>query len=415
MKIKSVMGLGAALALLFSILPDNASAQQTRRSRRAARTAPQPQVAQPVTVAEEPTEAIDPTVQPLEYAKEEAVRGGLLPRWFRKVKVDGAVEASYTYNDKRPRSSRNSLRGFDQRHDAGTLNQVQIRAQKEATDDSPVGFGLRLNAGSDANVFQSREDMIEDNFEVQEAYGAFRLPFGRGVTVKAGKLPSPVGAEVIEMRDNYNISRGFLFGLFQPATVTGVRVEAPVTDTVAVSAGVIRGWDVAWEDNNSAASVEAKVSYTPTDKTSLSAAVVTGPEQDRNNSNQRTLLDVVLNHRFSDTVEGFVNANYITEEGASATGGGADAAGVAVGVRKHVTEKLSVAGRVEVVNDTGGAVTGERQSLGSGTVTGEYKFRKNVIGRLEYRHDTSSDSSYEGQSRLHSNQNTVAAAMIITF
>jgi hypothetical protein len=172
---------------------------------------------------------------------------------------------------------------------------------------------------------------------------------------------------------------------------------------------------VAWEDNNSAASVEAKVSYTPTDKTSLSAAVVTGPEQDRNNSNQRTLLDVVLNHRFSDTVEGFVNANYITEEGASATGGGADAAGVAVGVRKHVTEKLSVAGRVEVVNDTGGAVTGERQSLGSGTVTGEYKFRKNVIGRLEYRHDTSSDSSYEGQSRLHSNQNTVAAAMIITF
>jgi hypothetical protein len=406
----------AIWALLVSVIGAQTAdvfAQNTRRSRRA--TQPRPVVVQQPVKEVAAEEAIDPTVQPLEYAKREGIRARLLPGWFKDVKVDGAIESTYTYNDRRPRNGRNEFRAFDNRHNAVRLNQVQVRMSKEATEESPFGFGLKLNAGDDADVIRTLTEEHIDKVEVQEAWGAFRLPFGRGVTVSAGKLPGLAGAEVIETRDNYNISRGLVFSFLQPFTVTGIRAETPITDKVTATVGVNRGWDVAWEDNNSGETVEAKVAYAPTDKTTIAATVMTGPEQFGTNRNRRTLLDLVLTHKFDDTLEGFVNADYITEEGASTSGGGADASGVAVGLRKKITDKFAVAGRVEVLDDHNGARTGERQSLGSATLTGEYKFRENVIGRLEFRHDTSSDSTFVSDSRPVSNQNTIGAAMLITF
>jgi hypothetical protein len=408
----------ASWALLVSLMATHAtdaSAQSVRRSRRAKPAEQSVVVAQPAPEAEPAAESVDPTVKPLEWIKGEGIRGGLLPNWFKDVKVDGAVEATYTYNDRRPANGRNEFRAFDRRHNAGMLNQVQIRMMKDATEESPVGFGLKVNAGEDADVFRSLTEEFTDKVEVQEAYGAVRVPVGRGITVKAGKLPGLAGAEVIETRDNFNISRGLVFSLLQPFTVTGVRVEAPVSDKVTLTGGLTRGWDVSYEDNNAGESVEAKVTYNPTDKTSIGAAVLTGPEQFGNNGNTRTLLDLVVTHKFSDSVDGFVNADYITEEGAGSNGGGGDASGVAVGLRKKITEKFSVAGRLEVVDDHDGARTGTRQSLGSGTVTGDYKFRENVIGRLEFRHDTSSDSTFVSDTRPVSNQNTIATALLVTF
>jgi hypothetical protein len=461
------------------------------------------QLSKPLT--EDSESPVPEDIAPLELAKEEAVRGGFLPAWFRLIRIDGSTEGGQTYNSRQPGDSRplekpdgfdeypdrqtriiripgrpatpptplppsgcqipgapesecgegfgefrppqppgeipgdpgtpdqfieveekgrkrdwkdikdgrvrhgeNPLRVFDRRHNAGMVNAVRIRVTKESTEESPMGFSFRFLGGSDAEVANGSEENTLDKVAAQEAMGMFRLPGTKATKVFAGRMPSAVGAEVIEARDNYNQSRGLLFALIQPLTVEGGRVEHPLTEKVTVSGGVLNGWDQSVQGEDSGGTGEAKVTYKPSDKTTLTGAMMSGQGSSTKGGGQRTLVDLVAKHTFSETAEGYVNANFITE-------GAGEASGISAGYRKRFSNRMTVACRLEVIDDPDGARTGMSQTLGSATVTGDYRLGKRTIGRVELRHDTSTASSFVDDRRPVSNQNTISANILYGF
>ena len=71
--------------------------------------------------------------------------------------------------------------------------------------------------------------------------------------------------------------------------------------------------------------------------------------------------------------------------------------------------------RLEGMTDSDGRATGEKRNLGNLTLTAQYKLRKNLMSRLELRHDASDRRSFETDGSTARSQNTVAASMIYTF
>jgi hypothetical protein len=234
-------------------------------------------------------------------------------------------------------------------------------------------------------------------------------------------MPSNVGAEVIEARENFNQSRGLLFALMHPLTVEGSRVEAPITEKISFSGGVLRGWDNSVEGEDDGGTGEAKLTYKPTERTTISGAAMSGNAGEKDTGGgQRHLLDFVVRHRFSDTAEGYLNTTYVTQDGQrnpnlGFPGGRGDAHGVSAGFRKQFGKRLLVASRLEYLDDPDGSRSGFRQTLGSATVTGEYRFTKRLIGRVEFRHDTSTESAFVSDRRPVSNQNTVSFNFLWSF
>lgn len=371
---------------------------------------------EPTDTAEE--EPVDPTIRPLQYFKDEIVRSCAAAYWLRDVQVSGYLDQSYTYNFNRPDNPRtNSLRVYDRKHNSYMLNMFQLYAVKDPTAESRWGFASRLSSGWDADVNSSYLEHNTDKVDIQELYASYLFDIGEnGLLVKAGKMATLAGAEVIEEKDNWNISRSFLYGYAIPITHTGIRANYKINDIYDFTLGVNRGWDTFRHDNNDALSYEARLGAALSEKLSLGATAIMGAEQEDNNRNQRRLLDLVATYKFNDRLTGMLNLDIADEDQAASDGCKAKWHGLAAYLKYDCTDKTSVAWRGELFQDRGGARTGTSQHLAENTLTVQHKFRENLIGRLEFRHDMSNHSVFaEGSDGFGRNQSTVAASVMITF
>lgn len=375
-------------------------------------------VADEVAAGEEKAAGPDPRLKPLEYLKECATANLCGYDWFwSQVHIDGYLANSITYNFNKPDSRQNTYRVFDKKSRAYTFNLLQIHTRKESTEESPWGFATKLDFGLDANSIAAYRSNNTDYFDVHEAYITylFRTCVGKNLLVKAGRFTTLAGAEVIEEKDNFNISRSFLFGYAEPFTHTGVRASWTLDDIWTLHFGVNRGWDTAGTDNNHALTGEVGVTANLSDKLTLSAAGYYGAEQEGDSGSKRRLLDLVATYKFSEKLTGMLTADFGAEDDAATNGGNAKWRGVAGYLKYDFTEKFSLAGRAEVFGDPNGARTGTGQTLSEATLTGQYKFCENLWGRLEYRFDHSSQDTFERHDYFAGNQSTVAASVLMTF
>lgn len=365
---------------------------------------------------EKEEEVIDPTVRPLQHLYNAVVEGMCCPDpGLKDVQISGYVDQTYTHNLNSPADRVNSLRVFDRKHRAYMLNMFQLYVAKDPTEESRWGFASRLSAGLDADVISSFGEHTGDHLDVQELYASYLFPAGNGLLVKAGKFVTLAGAEVIEQKDNYNISRSYLFGFAIPFTHTGVRAQYKIDDVYDVTFGLVRGWDAFRNDPNDSLTVETRVGMTVSEKLSLATVLIFGPEQEDDNSSSRRLLDLVATYKFTDKLTGMLNVDFAREENAALDGGTARWGGIAGYLKYECTEKLSFALRSEVFRDANGARTGTGQTLLGNTLTAQYKFRENLWGRLEYRNDYSNEDVFSKGNGISGNQNTIAASVLITF
>src|SRR5262245_31788136 len=173
------------------------------------------------------------------------------------------IENSYVWNlGNTSRGRVNDLRYYD--YDVGyTFNIAEFSIKKDPSERYPFGYGLVLTAGLDSQknhalgIFRGDDDQFAFRntpyFDLQEAYGAYKIPVGSGLTLKAGKFVTLLGYEVIESPNNLNFSRGYLFAFSTPFTHVGALAAYAPVDWLSVTAGTVVGWDVA-RDNNSAMS-----------------------------------------------------------------------------------------------------------------------------------------------------------------
>ena len=325
------------------------------------------------------------------------------------------LQGGYNYNFNGPESGLNDWRVFDQKANSFTLDLAQIVFAKDPAIGN-VGFKLKLSAGETAKWIHSAGlGNANDPFDLTEAYISYVAPLGKGVRFDFGKWATFFGAEVIEAKDNVNYSRSFLFNYAIPFTHTGLKVGYSITDALTVGLHMVNGWDNA-TDNNKGKSYGASIGFAPVEQFSTIVNVMSGPEQASNNSNYRSLVDVVTTIKPIKPLTIILNYDYGYEskftDSAGTYLGGSHWSGISAITKVDINDMHSVALRGEYFRDDNAARTGFVQELKEVTLTWETRLVGNLILRPEYRHDWSNKATFDGAKKQ---QDTLALGVMYTW
>jgi hypothetical protein len=344
---------------------------------------------------------------------EDANPAGLNPDEVKKALGIGFyVQGGYTYNGNASNVSaaqgaENDLRVFDHKANSFTLDLAQIVISRDTPRIDSSGFKIKLSAGETAKWIHARGlsgaplasigtstaqvGQGTDIVDLTEAYVSYIAPIGKGLRFDFGKMVTYFGAEVIEAKDNPNYSRSLLFNFAIPFTHTGLKTSYAFTNALSASFHIVNGWDNA-DDNNAGKCLGLSVGYAPADVFAGYVNFMTGPEQDSNSGNKRTLVDHVATFKPAKNI--LVIVNY--DDGREAVAGGHAVWSGAAGIVKYdFSDTFSLAVRAESFDDKDGLRTGTAQTLTEVTVTPEVRLAGGLIVRPEYRHDSSDKLSFD--------------------
>jgi hypothetical protein len=410
------------------------------------------------------------------------------------IQVHGLADATYEYNLNNPNTSNGSKGGANPSAPGGSLNQLrefdidangwnlaQFNLHIARVADGGVGFVTDLNFGQLANVMAASTRYSNMNpglvnnqeFDLTQAYLTYTVPFGSGINLQLGRMVTLLGAEVIPVynNQNFNESRGLLFTLGEPLTHTGLRATYAVNSNIGVTLGVNNGWDDQ-SDNNGGQSVEGELTLAPTANISLVLNGIYGPEQVNRGNTQRWAIDPVatwhtpitglqligeylyaseggpvsVTPAYSSHGNRFCNSFFggtcspafpygtgpsqTLNDGTVTIPGSVSWTGAAGYIVYDYNDHIEFATRGEWFDDSNGARSGLRQTLGEITEDINYKVPQvtGLLARLEYRHDESSAAPFFGNSiapantanfpnpdHTYSGQDTFMAAAIYSF
>jgi len=313
--------------------------------------------------------------------------------FFRGTEIGGLVDAYYFWNNNKV----NPLyQAFNTLYNNFDVSMAEVWIAKSPTADSRVGYKIRTTFGSAADIMASASGQFaaESPYKnIEEAYGSYLAPVGKGLQIDVGKFVTNAGAEVIEAKDDWNYARSLLFQLAIPLYHSGIRVTYSPNDKFTLMGGVINGWNVV-HDNNTAKSMMASVTYKPTGSLSLIENYITGPEQPNNNTDWRNLSDTVVSYTVNPTLSLMANYDYTTD---NVSGLRTTTQGIAGYLKYQANKYIAVVPRLEYFHDPQGApwATGiPGQNLTGATFTLEVKPADNFMWRVEYVGDFSNKSPF---------------------
>lgn len=398
-----------------------------------------------------------------EVAPMQAPTGQGLVKSVEDIHLGGYLSTAYNLNTENPLADSNGvvagpaagtfagagnntgIRAFDRdAHSVTTSGKLTL--EKMVTDAGTAGFRTDLQFGRTAQILNSATvGDSPDNIFIEQAYVEYVAPIGNGVNIKAGRFVTLAGAEVIESKDNWNSSRSLLFNNAIPYTHNGVVAAYKINDMVDAKLGVANGWDSSI-DNNQSKTLLTQVALHPMSGLDVTNTVFFGSEQTRAvgglnvDDNLRGLWDVVVAWtpiKDNDRWKVLANWDYGWEEKASAlspsvSSGNAEWHGLALGTKYDVNDWLTLAGRWEYFADPDAARLGGINGLTRPTSTTFYemtytadiKLAKNLLTRLEYRYDQSSESVFDLGNPVDASgfvigasqsQSTFGAELIYTF
>ncbi len=367
-----------------------------------------PAVARPAALPER----IEAAVQAQDDEKKQ--NDGIL-KFFKDVEVSGVVDGYYSYNNNKIDMFTQG-RAFDVRHNSFSLQLARLGLEKKNSKDSPLGFRIDLGLGETVDRIISVSDSSQNDGtkHVLQAYASYVAPIGSGLTIDFGKMYTPVGLEVVDTKDNFNYSRGWLFA-FGPYYHAGFRAKYSFSDKLALSGFVFNGWDNVFENNvgeTAGKTVGFQVNVAPTSRLALTQTYLAGPEAPLANVPDISTRD---NWRHvADTVASFVATDKLTLMGNFVYGRDGDDAGkrgywtgFAGYFRYAFNDRFAFSPRFEVFNDRDGLRTGLAQTVKDITLTQEMKLAGNLLTRFEFRRDFSNQSFFTNSAGdARKNQNT---------
>lgn len=347
--------------------------------------------------------------------QEEAKKNEGVLKFFRDVEVSGIVDGYYSYNNNKVDMFTQG-RAFDVRHNAFSVQLAKLTLQKANSKDSPLGFRVDLGLGETVDRIISVSDSSRNDGtkHVLQAYASYVAPIGSGLTIDFGKFFTPVGAEVVETKDNFNYSRGWLFA-FGPYYHAGFRAKYAFNDKVALTGFVLNGWDNLFENNvnnNAGKTVGFQVGLTPNKKFALTQTYLAGPEAPLANvpdisarDNWRHIADTVATVNVTDKLT--LLGNFVYGSDADNAGVRGHWTGFAGYFKYAFNNRFAFSPRFEVFNDKDGLRTGVAQTVKDITLTQEVKLLNNFLTRFEFRRDFSNQKFFTNSAGVaKDNQNT---------
>jgi hypothetical protein len=326
----------------------------------------------------------------------------------------GLLDGYYSYNTNTPDlggTRFNNYRAFDTRDQAFSFNYGEI-----AVDYKPMDVGLRVDIGfgDTADAVHAFEPAGQDLWRyIQQAYitgtaGNFTIDFGKWVT--------PIGAEVIETKDNWNYSRGLLFTWAIPFYHFGAKGTYAVSDRVSVAGYVVNGWNNV-SDPNTAKSVGLVGIFRPSEDLSITTNYLVGKENAATDEYRHLFDGIVSFAAVPDRV--WLMANYDYGMDRDALGQRVVWQGIAGYAKvQPMAGGVALSGRYEFYNDRNGTTTGVVQDLQSFTATAQFPWQ-GVTLWTEYRRDWSDAATFNrtenGVQSLVDDQNTIALGLTYSF
>jgi len=300
----------------------------------------------------------------------------------------GLFDGYYGYNFNKPLNQNNQFnngvpsRAFDVNHQMFSLNYAEIAVEQKA---SPVGFRFDFGFGDTARVTNASEPSSADLQHIQQAYASVRKD---NLTVDFGKFVTPLGAEVIETKDNWNYSRSLLFTYAIPLYHFGVRTTYAASDKATFGAYVVNGWNNV-RDNNTAKSVGFLAILKPSDKLTLTENYLTGNESPVDGDDSRHMFDSIATYVVNDKFSAMANYDYGFDTLFGAKRMWQGIAGYGKISFSGTDTGFKIVPRYEYYYDKNGATTGIPQKIQEGTITLQMVYKEAGTFWAEYRRDWS--------------------------
>jgi hypothetical protein len=278
-----------------------------------------------------------------------------------RFKLYGWVEAGITGNPDAPIDNHNFGHLYTDRSNEPLLNQLSVVGER-ALDPNATGFDWGFKAwfmyGSDARYTKSVGfmDLVTDQRvqpDFPELYASVHIPIPgtNGLDIKAGKYQDPMSGETLDPRNNIFYSHSYIFNFGIPENDTGALATLHVNKYLDLYAGVNRGINMTFSDNNSSLAIEYGLGLNLLDgNLTVLALSDAGPENTLNNHDWRFVNDITTTWKITKSFTSITDLNLVVDS----LDGGKWAGGVAQYFSYSVNDWLSLGLRGEIYRDSQG-------------------------------------------------------------
>lgn len=213
------------------------------------------------------------------------------------TKLRGWLAQGFTFNPARPRDRSNGLLGMNDRSNEYQFSQLGLKLDHPLADDpEPWSIGYRLDfiMGTDARYFQSLGYDDDWNFSrfvsagMPQAYFDLHVPWCDGLNARFGRFWSPIGYEGVAALDRFFYSATNAFMLAEPSTHTGFFLSYALSEQWTVQWGLVQGWDVTVDNNDSPGVLGTLGWLSPDEETTLTHIFYYGDQTDELDDDQFT-------------------------------------------------------------------------------------------------------------------------------
>jgi hypothetical protein len=369
--------------------------------------------------------------------------------------LSGFIDVYWNYNANHPTPSNilsgglgqevNGFRAFDTNSNQFALNMVELILDKPPDASASgagrtgyhvaLGFGQAMNAVNGAEPVANRLGFGDGFFaqNLKEAYFSYVAPVGKGLQVDVGKYVTPMGAEVIETKDNWNYSRGLLFTYAIPFFHFGARSKYTFNDKYSLT-GYLANGSNSIVDNNSGKMYGLTFGWNPTKKISFAQTYMAAPETTIGafgpnlnvNDYWRQTWDSVLSYNATSKLSFLANFDYgrgdrtvLDSEATPPTlSDPVYWTGIAGYLKYAFNDNNYLAARYEYFEDHDGFVTGTgipRLHFNEVTATYQRTLATHLLTRFEYRRDISNQPVFLKVTRSVFAQDTATLGLIFLF
>jgi hypothetical protein len=305
----------------------------------------------------------------------------------------GLFDGYYGYNFNKPANQNNQFingtpsRAFDINSQMFSLNYAELAVEQKP---SPVGYRFDFGFGDTARVVNSSEPSSADLQHIQQAFVTVKKG---NLSTDFGKFVTPLGAEVIETKDNWNYSRSILFTYAIPFYHFGLRSTYSASDKMTFAAYVVNGWNNV-RDNNGSKSVGLMLTAKPSEKLTLTENYLGGKESPVDSDNARHMFDSIATYTPSSKLNLMANYDYGFDMLFAARRMWQGIAGYGKISFNGKDTGFKVVPRYEYYYDKNGATTTFNQKLQEGTLTAQLVSKDAGTFWAEYRHDWSNQNVF---------------------